>query len=798
MRNHHLLSWLLGLVVLPSIALAQTPVRRRSEPPVGRPVSISAPQSGDAQQSSRALQLPVTRVALYKNGVGYFEHSGHITGSQSVTIDFTTSQLNDVLQSLTAIDLDGGRIAGADYNSTAPLEQQLRALPLALGQDPNSVDFYNAIRGSRVEVRSDKVTATGRLLKLEVVDSNGAQFRLITVVGEDGTIHTVSLTPTTSVRLLDSGLNRDVSRYLELLAGTRNSALRHLTLRDDAPGTGSGAARDLRVSYISEVPVWKSTYRILFTDDKKANTQPVTLQGWSVVDNTTGEDWNNVQLSLIAGAPQSFVQPLSQPIYSRRPEVAIAASAQITPQTHESGDAGLLGGGSSAIQGTVRDPTGATISRASVEVRNLAANTSTTTRTDPQGRYTLPSLPAGQYRVTVSAPGFVTFRRDGVGVGGGQTAVVDAILNVGSVSESVEVRASPMALNTESAMLSSRSLGINYELAAAASIAPNATGAAFDDYFAYNLAEPVTIRKNESALVPILQTRLDAERVTLWSEVHPTPLRALWVNNSSQLTLDRGSFTIIENGGFSGQGLLDPIHPGEKRLLSYAVDQAVRVSAENQQKASRLVEVTATKGVVVLRSKQTQEVTYVVHNAAPDARTVMIEYPVQDGYELDPGMTPAEKTADVYRFRVVAQPGKTERLRVSETFPGEARFELADSDEDQLAVILKETGQNPVITAELQPIVAAKHAEAEADDSVQRIQKRIDALRSDEERQRANVTALASADKTVRDRFVRDLNGTEDKIAEAQKELETAEAAQQAAKTEVQRRIEAIQLEQKF
>src|SRR5207237_4274388 len=106
--------------------------------------------------------------------------------------------------------------------------------------------------------------------------------RLITVVGDSGEIRTVELTPATSVRLLDSGLHTDVSRYLQLLASTRNQGLRHLTLEDNGTGT-----RELHVSYISEVPIWKSTYRLLFTDAKSPK-QTATLQGWSVVDNTTG------------------------------------------------------------------------------------------------------------------------------------------------------------------------------------------------------------------------------------------------------------------------------------------------------------------------------------------------------------------------------------------------------------------------------------------------------------------------------------------------------------------------------
>ncbi|MGA1984108.1 MAG: carboxypeptidase regulatory-like domain-containing protein [Acidobacteriaceae bacterium] len=793
----------------------------------GQNTAVKAAPKPEADTPA-ATQLPVTRVSLYKNGVGFFEHSGRVTGSQSVTIDFTTAQLNDVLQSLTAIDLGGGRIVGAGYNSTTPLEQQLKALPLALGEDPTAVDFYNAIRGARVEVHAGAETAAGRLLKIEVLDSGAQEVRLITVISDGGEVRTLSLTPTTSVQLLDTDLHKDVTRYLELLASSRNEGLRHLTLEDNAPAGGGGGSRELRVSYISEVPVWKSTYRILFSDSKTGGPQPATLQGWSVVDNTTGEDWMNVQLSLIAGAPQSFIQPLSQPIYSRRPEIAIAEEAQFTPQTHESGE--LMGGALSAagggIRGTLTDPTGAVIANATVSATNVATNSVVTRTTNARGEFAIGPLPAGQYRVEVNSPGFQRLIEDGVTVNGAQTAALNLRLNVGSTSETVTVTAAPPMLNTSEATLggtignetySALSIakarkptdfqylmpGVQYEQAASSSTVAASTGAAFDDYFAYNLTEPITIRKNESALVPILQTKIDAERVTLWSGLQqagqqPVPLRALWITNTSNLTLDRGSFSIVEDGNFGGEGLLDPIHPKEKRLLSYAVDQAVRVTTEGDTIPNKVTSITVAKGVLILRSTQAVQVTYVVRNAAPDARTVVIEHPVRAGYVLDAGLKPAETTPDAYRFRVAAPAGETVRLKVGETVPGEARFELTDSDEDQLAVIVNETGHNPGLVVALQPVIAARRAEADAEDAVDKINKRLAALQSDEGRQRSNVTALASADKASRERFVHDLNVTEDAIAAAQKELATAQAAQEAAEDDLEKKIEAVQLEEKL
>ena len=477
-------------------------------------------------EAATSTELPVTRVALYKNGVGFFEHAGRVTGDQSVTIDFTTAQLNDVLQSLTAIDLNGGRIAGAGYNSTTPLDQQLKALPLALGEDATAVDFYNAIRGARIEVRSGTTTITGRLLNIEEVNTPegdnkpALEKRLITVIGEGGEVHTVELTTATSVTLLDADLHQDVTRYLELLASTRNQGLRHLTIKDNGTGT-----RELRVSYISEVPIWKSTYRILFTEPKAAGAaandstastkQTATLQGWSVVDNTTGADWINVQLSLIAGAPQSFIQPLSVPYYSRRPEIGLPQEAQLTPQTHESGE--LVSEMDSGLHAPTKIPT-------EMRVMNSAKGVGTGT-----------------------GSGYVGGVAGGIYGGTGQTSLNSNYVAGMQIANGVSIDAlSEDAVN---------------------SIAPNTTTATFDDYFAYNLTEPITIRKNESALVPILQTKIDAERVTLWSQRQPTPLRALWITNTSKLTLDRGSFSIVEDGNFGGEGLLDPIHPDEAALL---------------------------------------------------------------------------------------------------------------------------------------------------------------------------------------------------------------------------------------
>src|SRR5256714_2383293 len=119
--------------------------------------------------------------------------------------------------------------------------------------------------------------------------------------------------------------------------------------------------RDLYVSYISEVPLWKTTYRMVLSS--KANKKPL-LQGWAIVDNTVGEDWNDVELSLVAGAPHSFIQQLSEPYYGRRPIVPLPESVELSPQTH--GATLLRGNGQ--LSGEVTDPSGATVANANVVI----------------------------------------------------------------------------------------------------------------------------------------------------------------------------------------------------------------------------------------------------------------------------------------------------------------------------------------------------------------------------------------------------------------------------------------------
>jgi hypothetical protein len=340
----------------------------------------------------------------------------------------------------------------------------------------------------------------------------------------------------------------------------------------------------------------------------------------------------------------------------------------------------------------------------------------------------------------------------------------------------------------------------SYQDYAAATIAPDTHTAGFDDFFEYRINQPITIRKNESALVPILQAKVTADPVTLVSYITgrtSQPLRALWVTNNSGLTLDRGSFTIIEDGNFAGEGLLDPVHPDEKRLLSYAADQAVHVAVEDEKNSNRVTLLRGTHGVLNIHREDLHEVTLVIHNAAPTRRTVVSEVPVINGWKLDsvanPSSTdpkPVETTATVYRFRNEIAPADTARLHIGASHSGYTTYYLTREDDNQLQLLINTTDHNPALVTALQPIFDARAKVGAAQDAVDHTKANLESLRSDEDRQRANIVALKDADKSSRDRFVAELNKTEDAINAAQAELTTRTAALDAAKADLANAID--------
>jgi hypothetical protein len=727
----------LRTLVLLGLALTTVSYAQTSAPPTDRTTTSS---------TNSSARLPVTRVILYKNGVGYFEHFGRIRGNQDVDIDFTTAQLDDVLKSLTVLDLGKGRITGISYNSTASLERRLGSLHLPVGENPSTVQFLDALRGARLEVRSGSANVSGRLLSIDqrelpVKGDQKITVNQLSIVTNNGEIRMFDLNPATSVRIAEKDVNEQVGKYLGMIASTRDQDVRRMAI-----STAGDGDRELLVSYISEVPVWKCTYRIVIPKEGKP-----LLQGWGIVDNTVGEDWKNVELSLVAGAPQSFVQELSQPYYTRRPVVPLPENAMVTPQTHEPTMEELQ-----VVNGELRSST---------IIPNSVGGV-------PGG------IPGGQAGGVIG--GILSGSGAGIGSGlgaghGGGTG--GGVFRVGGGGrDHFEATAVAQSLETTTTVAQTQELG---------------------NLFEYKLKDRVTIRKNQSAMVPILQARIDAEKVSVWNPSQPSVLRALWIDNSSDLTLDGGSFNVLETDTFAGEGLMDPIKPGEKRLLSYAADLGLLVDEKQKSERQKITKVVIAHGAMTQMTEEREERIYTIRNRDTSARIVVIEHPARQGWKLADETEPAETTASFHRFRVTADPKKTTIVSVKEYRPISTRYELTNVSEDEIAFFVSQKAINVEVEKVLRRVVEQKSNIAGFDANIAAREAQVSGIAEDQERVRENMKALkgSAEEKALLERYARELNDQEDRVQSLQHETSDLQQKRDAAQKALTKMIEGLEME---
>ena len=183
-----------------------------------------------------AVPLPVKKVELYKNGMGYFEHLGTVRGEQDVEIALPSLQLNDVLKSLTVLDLGDGRIGGVNYDSIAPLDRRLSEIPIDFGSQTNLVGILNQSRGARIEVQTPAGIVAGRLLGAEVKNAGTgpgavAQEIHLSVYTAASEIQIVRLESAGALKFTEPGLAADLGRYLDAVNSTHQRDVRRLRIK---------------------------------------------------------------------------------------------------------------------------------------------------------------------------------------------------------------------------------------------------------------------------------------------------------------------------------------------------------------------------------------------------------------------------------------------------------------------------------------------------------------------------------------------------------------------------------------
>ena len=524
-------------------------------------VLLSFAGSGLAQvegggSEMQTADLPVTRLVLFTNGVGYFEHEGVVSGDQALDLDVDPDKMDDLLQSLVLQDFDGGRIEPVRYDSRDPLGRILAGYSIDLSGAPTMAQILAQARGESVTLTASE-TVTGVIVSVERVEVPDAAARtFITLSGDDG-LRRLDLAEVSDVSFDNPALTEELNQALAAIA--RHRAGESTAVRLTFSGEGE---RQVRIGYVREMPVWKSSYRLVIGADSGAD-----LQGWAILDNPTDLDLVDVNVAFVAGQPISFVTELYDPIYVERLHVTPQASAGPAPKA----DVGALG----------------VAARAALQAPSPA-----------------PTAQAG---------------------------FADAVM--------------------ESAAPSLAGAGVEAQ----------ATGVAGGATFAYQVSDPVSVGRHQSAMIPIVQQRVPAERLSLFDPrvLATNPLAGVRLQNDTGLHLAAGSVTVYDETGFAGTALMADLVPGDERILSFAVDLEVAVDVTGQSRPEEVVAVSLVNGLLEQSVRQRIDRIVRVAPRTDDERLIVIDLPRSDGYDVVSPTPSPLLTPDSWRFGVVINDGST-------------------------------------------------------------------------------------------------------------------------------------------
>ena len=682
--------------------------------------------------SSRAAEpaLPLEKVVLFTSGVGFFQHGGKVDGDAQVEMAFKSEQINDLLKSMVLEDRDGGTVAAVSYASRDPITKTLGTFAVNLTDNPSIGQILGRLRGARIEVEAAP-PASGTIVGVEkrtvpVGDDQTVEKEFVTILTKEG-LRTLALDTITRLKLLDERLQGELEKALAVLALGTDNDRKSVTL--DFAGKG---ARRVRVGYVQEAPVWKTSYRVVLgaedgkaaEKDKDKKQEKALLQGWAIVENTTDQDWKDVRMSLVSGRPISFRMDLYQPLYVPRPEVRQELYASLLPQQYGQDLAN-------------RD-------------REFAA------AGERQGRIQLarPEKAASGLRGAAAAYA----PAESSVVGDGNALSLDMAANAGSI-QSV------------------------------------AQGAALGELFRYEIDKPVSIARQRSAMLPIVSEQIEAEKVSIYDDrvLAKHPLAGLRLVNLTKLNLMQGPVTVYDGGVYAGDARVEDLVPGSERLVSYAVDLDVEVAPRTEPRPEEIVSVKLAKGTLVVTRKLARHKIFEIKNSGADAVKLLVEHPREEPWKLVAPEKPAETTRDRYRFAVTAEPGKPVTLEVAEEQQTLQQLALVNTDDSTILFFTNAKQTSPAVKEALTAVIERKR---EIERFVQERAKReqeVNVVGQEQERIRQNMAQLERT-SDLYTRYVQKFAVQEDRVETLRKEVADLQAKELEARRALDDYLQQLEL----
>ncbi len=652
--------------------------------------------------------VPLKRVVLLNAGLAFFEHDGEVDGRQQIELPVAADGLNDVLKTLVVQDLSGGKVALIQYKSPEPIAATLRTLAIDLSSNPSLSQILHQLRGREVKLtvalskdggaQAVSGTIVGVERRRRAIGQNEFTDEDVLILKTVEGIRTVKIDVLELLKFSDADVDRDFQQALTLLATAQQKERQ--TVRIDFQGEGK---RRVRFGYVQATPVWKTSYRLVLDQPGKP-----FLQGWAIVENTTAEDWNDIQLTLMGGRPVSFEMDLSTPLYATRPVVEPDMPVPVSPRIH---------------------------------AQNLLE------RADEF----LAQGVGSRRRVITEMQGGAPAFGGGIGgaMGGGGFGGGGGFFGGGGPS-------APM-MGAGAAERPAPNSGV--ETAATAEDAGIA--------FRFTIQTPVTLARHQSALLPIINERVAGERFSLFNKaVHAEhPMAGLKLSNDTDIHLQAGPITLFDDGDYAGEARIADIPAHASRLVTYALNLDVEVDQETESPVKRIEKMSISRGGLILKQVESRAHRFLMKNAGDEAAAVLLELPIENGWPTQKP-EPVETSRDHHRFAASVDAGKTKTVTVVQERPTEETVALKAIDLDRVTVLVKEAAATPKLIGALQTAITMRSDLNSLNSQFAQLEQRVRDLQNEQARLRENLKVVTK-DDPARDRFLKKLTDVEDLLEKA-------------------------------
>jgi hypothetical protein len=313
------------------------------------------------------------------------------------------------------------------------------------------------------------------------------------------------------------------------------------------------------------------------------------------------------------------------------------------------------------------------------------------------------------------------------------------------------------------------------EMDISAGVSPSATGARMGALFRYDIDAPVNLQRQKSAMLPILAEDISAEQLSIYnqSQNKDHPMAGLWLENSTDLHLMAGPITVLHGEAYAGDALIDDLPPGDKRLVSYAMDLEVTVQPEYAKSTDTITALKAVRGTLRATRKHVQTQTYGMTNKAGKEKPMLIEHPIagSDWTLIEPDGF-AEKTDQYYRFRTTVPAGKKGSFKVVQERITHQSIALVNMDIGTLLYYAGQKAASDELEAKLKRAVKMRRDLAQAQQELNEAQRE---LQQNKNEQTRLLNAINKLDRNldIYQDYLRDLNTLRDKQKTLEQKIDT-------------------------